>query len=235
MPYVLSPVISRRSEGLWMEGAPYTTEQIYRVDGAGPPVNYEAHTLKPHSLPHFDAPNHISPDGKTIEWYFENQNFSSFCGWTFVIRFENLRWKSTDQGGAKFFAEVSVEELKAALGEVSGVRRLLMSAALPEGVPASEAMSCAFTLSEECAEWLIRESDLKLLGTSWKSTDFQPGSRERPIHKKIFEKALVMECLDLEAVPVGHYYLAAFPIPLQGASEAPVCPVLLTQSDLLAE
>ncbi len=60
-----------------------------------------------------------------------------------------------------------------------------------------------------------------------------PGSKQRPIHNTLFQKAVILECLDLAQVPEGRYFMSAFPIPLEGASEAPVCPVLFTANDLV--
>ncbi|MGF2075278.1 hypothetical protein, partial [Enterococcus casseliflavus] len=48
----------------------------------------------------------------------------------------------------------------------------------------------------------------------------------------LLPRAAVFECLDLRAVPEGRYFLSAFPLPLAGASESPVCPVLFTAAEL---
>lgn len=43
-----------------------------------------------------------------------------------------------------------------------------------------------------------------------------------------------MGCLDLHKVPMREYFLNAFPIALEGASKAPVCPVLFTKEEILS-
>jgi arylformamidase len=67
---------------------------------------------------------------------------------------------------------------------------------------------------------------------TWKSSDYKPGSAERPIHKTLFKKAVILECLNLSEVPEGMYFLNAFPLRIEGASESPACPVLFTKNEL---
>jgi kynurenine formamidase len=88
-------------------------------------------------------------------------------------------------------------------------------------------------LSQSAAELLV-DNNIKLYGTSWKSSDFLPGSKERPIHNTLFKTALIMECLDLKDVPAGVYFMNAFPIALENSSESPVCPILYTKEEILA-
>jgi kynurenine formamidase len=44
--------------------------------------------------------------------------------------------------------------------------------------------------------------------------------------------AVIFECLDLSVVPKGKYLFMGFPLPLAGASESPVCPVLFKKGEL---
>lgn len=53
MPYVLSPIINENSPGMWYEGYAYEKKNIYSLkSGKMPPVNYDEHTIRPHSLTH---------------------------------------------------------------------------------------------------------------------------------------------------------------------------------------
>ena len=88
------------------------------------------------------------------------------------------------------------------------------------------------TLSLDAASYLVNDKGINLYGTSWKSTDFMPGKMERPIHKKIFEKAVILEMLDLKSVPAGEYFLVAYPLMIEGASESPVTALLFTKAEL---
>ena len=87
-------------------------------------------------------------------------------------------------------------------------------------------------MSIEAAEYLISFDKFNLFGTSWKSTDFMPGSFERPIHNTIFKKALILEYINLNAVSEGEYFINCFPLNLEGASEAPVTAVLFDLNEL---
>jgi arylformamidase len=88
------------------------------------------------------------------------------------------------------------------------------------------------TLSEDSARWLA-DGGLKLYGTSWKSSDYQPGSMKRPIHNILFESAIILECLDLSVVPEGDYYIFCNPVNIEGSSEVPVNPLLLSKDELI--
>jgi kynurenine formamidase len=74
----------------------------------------------------------------------------------------------------------------------------------------------------EAAKYLTSLPKFNLSGTSWKPTDYQPGSPLRPIHNEIFKKALILEYLNLNSVPEGEYFINCFPLNLKGASESPV-------------
>lgn len=70
MPYVLSPIIKLDSPGMWSEGAAYEKKSIYSIDsGKNPPVNYDTHILRPHSLTNLETPAHTQKDGKRLETF----------------------------------------------------------------------------------------------------------------------------------------------------------------------
>jgi kynurenine formamidase len=71
-----------------------------------------------------------------------------------------------------------------------------------------------------------------LYGTTWKSSDYAPGSMLRPIHNEIFRKAGIVECLNLKDVPGGDYFLVCFPLNIKGASESPVTAVLFEKNEI---
>ena len=88
------------------------------------------------------------------------------------------------------------------------------------------------TLSQDAADFLVEQNGFNLYGTSWKSSDYNPGSPNRPIHNTIFKKAVILENLNLKNVPSGIYFMCAFPIPLENASESPVVPVLFNMNEI---
>jgi kynurenine formamidase len=221
MPYILSPIISKKTEGLWGEGKPYESSVIYDIKNqtpSSPPIHYEAHHLKPHSLPHFDAPAHILENGQTVDWFYRENQLSGFYGKVLVVRLN---------GNNSPVWAVSKTELKTHVEKlgIKAPKRIIVTTDNPDTI---------LVLSEEAAQWLIESNpEFCLYGTSWKSTDFQPDSKERPIHRLFFgNNVSIFECLNLENVPAGEYYWFAFPLPLEGASESPVCPVLFTKDEV---
>lgn len=241
MPYFLSPMIRKSAPPLWMEGDPYSSQVIYDIqstDPKTPPVHYESHTLKPHSLCHMEAPGHTMPGGKTVEAFFEGSQSQCFYGPAVVVRLGPPSWQPTNTPGNVHW-EISLDSLTQAVVRVTGrlavPERLLVT---PDQVPVTSegehSPSHAFTLSVEAAEWLSSEPNFKTFGTSWKSTDFKPGERVRPIHERIFRRAAIFECLKLNEVPEGVYFWVGFPLPLVGATESPLAPALFTKEELKA-
>lgn len=237
MPYILSPPIDPGLPALWQEGPPYETSVIYDRRPQEPPVRYRAHTLRPHSLPHLDAPLHTEPDGEGIESYFGPATSRALYGPAAVVKLDPPAWRPVaDQAGAWHW-EVGRDDLAAAVARVTGVARppeklLLTAHDLPLDGRGQHDHAYALTLSPAAADWLVAAPRFNAFGTSYKSADFQPGRRERPIHTTLFRQAAIFECLDLTDVPEGEYFLVAFTLRLAGASESPVTPVLFTAGEL---
>jgi arylformamidase len=243
MPYILSPIIKEDFQGMWFEGNPYKKETIYDIhstDPKAPPVNYSAYTLKPHSLPHIEGSAHTQKNGKTVDAYFKSGSLSHFWGKALVVKLKGNGFKPHPTSTGINIWEVSLNELKAGILSASGneiiPQRLILTVdSLPKTTAGLHDPNFVLILSLEAAQYLTTNSDFCLYGTSWKSSDFQPGSKERPIHNTLFKNAVIMECLDLKDVPEGQYFMNAFPIPLEGASESPVCPVLFTKEEILEQ
>lgn len=237
MPYILSSFISNDLNPLWGEGAPYDCCEIYHIAG-NPPVNYSSHTLKPHSMCHVDGPNHIIENAGGVETYFNSDSLTYLWGEVFLLKIKKPNWKKINLNNLEVFHyEIQVDELKEELKRLLPThlkpKRLFVTLEdLPVDLNNMHDSNYALTLSEESAKWLLEGNDFCTYGTSWKSTDFKPGSRERPIHRLFLKKGVIYECLDLKNVPEGRYFLSGFPLPIKGASESPVCPVLFEYSEL---
>ncbi|MEC9283161.1 MAG: hypothetical protein VX642_10640 [Bdellovibrionota bacterium] len=231
MPFILSPMIREEFEGMWFEGNPYSKESIYQIkEGNLPPVNYDLHKIASHSLTHAEAPKHTQKEGAGIEAYFLRPNL--FFGKARVLRLKGDGYKLVDQENQVFHWEVSLDELQSQLKSVPE-KLLLTSDEYPvnEETPFHDP-KYVLTLSEDAARFLLSESSFHLYGTSWKSSDYKPGSKERPIHNLLFEKAMILENLDLKEVPDGDYFYCGAPLPLVGASESPICPMLFSYDEI---
>ncbi len=228
MPYILAPLITDNSEGMWFEGTAYSKESIYSiVPGEMPPVNYDKHILSSHSLTHVEAPKHVSNDGKTVDQYF---NSSYFFGGCTVVKLKGNNYK--DIGDDIYHWEVSLNELQLALNNKIPRKLLLTTEIYHKNKDGYHDPNYVLTLSQAAADWLVSSEDFNIFGTSWKSSDFAPGSFERPVHKTLFNQAVIVECLDLEKVPGGDYFIVAYPLRIKDSSESPVTPVLFTYDEL---
>tara|TARA_Y100000296_G_scaffold84075_1_gene116463 strand:+ start:141 stop:845 length:705 start_codon:yes stop_codon:yes gene_type:complete len=231
MPYIISPPIKLNSKGEWLEGAAYTKESLYRIEKDQlPPVNYDKHILKPHSLCHVETPLHVEEDGRSIDQFYK-ENLNHFFGKCIVVKFKNDGWK--DIGNGLKHKIIGLEELKEKIGKYKSIEKVLISVNdIKENDYGYHDPSYIVTLSLEAANFLASFDTFNLFGTSWKSTDFEPGSMERPIHKMIFKKALILEYINLNQVSEGEYFLNALPLNLEGASESPVSAVLFDFDEL---
>lgn len=228
VPYVLTPFIRSGSDGMWGEGAAYESKNIYSISaGQLPPVNYDEHILRPHSLTHMETPAHTVADGKTIEHYYQT-NLSFFHGETVVLKLAGNNYEQVSEGIYHWEIEKHeiIERLECLKIKDIPPKILITSHAYPQNTDGYHNPNYILTLSKDAARFLISLPGFHLYGTSWKSSDYRPGSSERPIHNCLFEKGLVLENLHLQDVPEGIYYMVAFPLPLVGASESPVVPVL---------
>lgn len=231
MPYFLSPNISESILPMWNEGAVYQKENIYKItEGGLPPVNYDKHSIKPHSLTHIETPAHTSNGEKRLEHYLTNHK-DYFYGPTSVLKINSDIFKTKESD----IWEVSLEEIQTAIESHKGLlhNKVLISPSFYVRCNNQFQLgSQVFTLSEEAASFLCKKSRLHLFGTSWKSTDYNPGERSRPIHNIIFRQGIILENLDLLNVPAGNYFMTCLPLPLTGASESPVAPILFSKNEI---
>lgn len=229
MPYILSPLICEKLPGLWSEGSPYEREVIYEINGSFPPVNYQKHIFKSHSVTHAEGSLHTKNNGRSIDDYFQG---NYFFGTATLVRLPGNGYRAIDETKRIFHWEVSLEELKEALKGRVPQKLILTSESYFKSKSGFHDPNYVLTLSIEAAKWLVSNDGFNLFGTSWKSSDFKPGSMDRPIHNLLFKNAVILECLDLEFVPGGEYFLVAFPVRIKGASESPVTPVLFTKTEV---
>ena len=229
MPYILSPLIKENMTPLWFEGSPYEKENIYKIaDNKMPPINYDKHILKPHSLTHAESEKHICLNGKSIDQYFSSDSFFGKCH---VIKLRGNNYKKIDSN--IYHWEITENELLEEIKNIPHLSKIIISTEFyPKNIDGFHDPNYVLTLSSSAANYLASLPDFNLYGTSWKSSDYMPGKKERPIHKTLFTKAIILECLDLENVPAGEYFLSAFPLRLENASESPLTPVLFTKHEI---
>lgn len=231
MPFIISPKIKLNSSGEWFEGPAYEKENLYQIeDGKLPPVNYDKHILKPHSLTHIETPLHTQKNGKSIDKFFES-NPNHFFGRCIVLKFKNEGWEDLENGIKH--KVIDLEELQEKLSPFKKVEKVLITVEeIIENKFGHHDPKYVLTLSLDAAKYLTSLNNFNLFGTSWKSTDFNPGSAKRPVHNEIFKKALILEYINLNKVPEGEYFINCFPLNMERASESPVTAVLFNFSEL---
>ena len=242
MPFVLSRAITGNEPAMWGEGSPHAKTSIYSIENCcgGPLVNYDAHLIKPHSLPHVDAPSHIIKNGMTIDQFFTADRLDTFYGRAVHIKVPVNVWTPCSVIPGNFVHRITLQELKVALERLSPdfimvpPQRLLVDIVSGDISFSADGydQKYALVLTEEAARWLISKQNFRFYGVAYKSTDYNPAGPERPIHELLFSTGVVSECLTLHHVPEGEYFLVAMPLPLQGASESPVCPILFRPEEL---
>lgn len=229
MPYILSPPVPDGRSGVWGEGDAYHRSNIYEIEPDSlPPVHYDQHLLRPHSITHAEAPGHVVADGDRLDPYFDRPGF--FYGWCLVIRLPD---GYVEDEVAHRIYRVGADDLSPHLEGHGDISKILITA---DGTPRDEdgfhATHHVLVLDESAARLLVERPNFDLFGTSYRSTDYQPASTHRPIHNTIFQRAVILEYLDLNDVPSGRYFLSAFPVRLAGATESPATPVLYTQDEI---
>ncbi|MPZ51771.1 MAG: hypothetical protein GEU79_03395 [Acidimicrobiia bacterium] len=230
MPYILSPPVPVGRSGVWGEGDAYLRSKIYEIKpGALPPVHYDEHLLRPHSITHAEAPGHVLKDGVNLDHYFARPQY--FFGWTLVIRLPAGGYVEDEV--AHRINRVRADDLAPHLEGHNDISKVLITA---EDSPLDEdgfhASHHVLVLEESAAHLLIERPSFDLFGTSYRSCDYQPEGIDRPIHKILFERAVVLEYLALADVPADRYFLSAFPVRLDGSTESPLAPVLYTREEL---
>ena len=81
-------------------------------------------------------------------------------------------------------------------------------------------------LSVDAADWLIRKG-VKLVGIDYLSID-APSNAGLPVHRALLaNNVVVVESLNLNQVPEGHYQLVCLPMKIGGSEGAPARVILL--------
>ena len=233
MPYQIGHIIHERLPSLWGEKNVFTKTNLHSIEaGKLPPVHYDSFTINSHSVTHIETSAHVNINGETIDQISPEK----FFGPTLVVRLQGNGYTPFSRDSKVSIWQVTKGELESGINSVLKGKPfpgkiILTSEFYPVNVHGYHDPDHVLILTEEAADYLI-SLKTNLYGTSWKSSDYQPGSPERPIHKILLRKAAILECLNLKDVPEGIYFLNAFPLKIEGASESPCFPVLYGREEL---
>lgn len=229
MVYNIGNLVQLHSDNFWNEGIPYSKTNIYtKTDAAMPPVNYDSHTLKPHSLTHVESARHTLNDGQTLDILI-NEHPEYFYGDCILIKFDG-KYKQIDDN--IFVKEITLDEISNKIDELNlpniPPKVLISTHNYPIDRFGYHKPNYVLILSPDAAKFITEIEGFNAFGTSWKSSDYQPNSSERPIHNILLSKGVIYELLNLNHVPEGRYTFSGMPLYLQGASESPVTPILVS-------
>lgn len=193
---------------VWPGDPPFRLERIQSME-AGAHDNVSRLDMGVHTGTHVDAPYHFIQDGRTAE----SLSLEVLTGPALVVRIPDEVTRIT--------AEVME---RAHLP--SGVERLLFrtSNSALWGQGAREFHTGFVAIPADGAEWLVQHG-VKLVGVDYLSVS--PYKNSIPTHRTLLQAGVViLEGLDLSAVPPGKYNLYCLPLKLVGSDGAPARAIL---------
>jgi arylformamidase len=187
---------------------PFTQEWMARLD-EGDGYNLSAFALGSHAGTHLDFPSHLQKSGKSQDQYSLKRLIipaEVVCvSGEGPVQPRCLQGSKIDKGQALLFKTRNSEQ------------RLMHQAAFSEDF---------VSLSPELAQLCVAEG-VSLVGIDYLSVD-KYGDDSLPVHRTLLENdVLILEGIDLAAVPCGRYSLICLPLSIKGAEASPVRAVLV--------
>ncbi|MDF2630948.1 MAG: arylformamidase [Symbiobacteriaceae bacterium] len=187
----------------WPGDEPFRLERTMAL-AVGESVNLSKISLSPHNGTHADAPYHFDDAGARMD----EVPVERYIGPARVVALE----------GRELITLADVQRL-----DLAGVERLLVRTG---SYPDYTRFNPNFTAFAAEAIAYLAEMGVRLIGTDAHSMDPMT-SHDLPAHKACGRTGmLILENLDLAAVPPGDYELIALPLRLVGADGSPIRAVL---------
>ncbi len=185
----------------WPDNPPIVVEKIMDMDHGGG-ANVSKLSLGVHTGTHVDAPLHFTPGAIGVD----RLPLDALVGVARVIEIH---------GDA-----VSVAQLEKA--EVArGERILLKTRNSPAAWQRSDFVENAVALTAESARWLA-DRGVMTLGIDYLSVGSYAADNGEPVHRALIDaNIIIIEGLDLTAVPPGSYDLVCLPLKIADADGAP--------------
>lgn len=185
-------------------GDPAVTLERLTMPGNGT-ISVTRLTMGTHSGTHLDVPRHVRPDGAAVD----EIPLSRLMGPATVLEIREER-------------EIDSRILRRL--PIQGAERLLFKTGNSRLWRQPGFCSEFSALSEDGAAWLV-EAGVKLVGIDYLSIESSTGSGK--VHQTLLDAGvLILEGLDLTAVPAGHYELICLPLAIAGGDGAPARAVL---------
>jgi arylformamidase len=194
---------------VWPGDPPIQLEQVESMD-RGAHANVSHLSAGVHTGTHVDAPHHFLNDGRTVE----QLPLDILTGPCYVVQLPD----GVEAITAEALDGMSLpEDTKRILFGTSNSRHWSRGEA--------EFQEDFVAVTEDGAEWLV-ERGIQLVGVDYLSV--APYRDSVPTHRALLQAGVVvLEGLDLSAVPRGFYDLYCLPLKLLGADGAPARAVLI--------
>jgi len=194
---------------IWPGDEPFELEQVELID-MGADANVSRLSAGVHIGTHVDAPHHFLNDGRTVE----SLPLDVLTGPCYVIQLPDG-------------VEAITAEALEGMSLPSGTPRILFGTSNSRFWARGETsfQEDFVAVTEDGAEWLV-EHGIQLVGVDYLSV--APFGDSIPTHKILLQAGVVVvEGLDLSAVPRGFYDLYCLPLKLSRAEGAPARAVLI--------
>lgn len=194
---------------VWPGDAPFELEQVESMD-KGADANVSRLSTSAHIGTHVDAPHHFLNDGRTIE----SLPLDVLTGPCYVTQLPD---------GIEALTAEALERMSLPSETVRILFGTSNSRLWARGE--TEFQEDFVAVSEDGAEWLV-ERGVQLVGVDYLSV--APYHDSAPTHKILLQAGMVVvEGLDLSAVPRGFYELYCLPLKLLGSDGAPARAILI--------
>lgn len=175
---------------------------FHSLIAGGDSANVSSLSIGSHTGTHVDAPHHFLDGASTVE----AMPVEHMIGPALVI----------EHKGA---SDMTADELERA-GIPEGTRRLLIKTRNADFWDDSTFHRDFVALAGDAGHWLIQRGFV-LVGTDYLSIE-QFRSPTHEVHRTLLkERAVILEGLDLRAVPPGEYFMVCAPLKVVGADGAP--------------
>jgi len=194
---------------VWPGDPPILLEQVESMD-AGAHANLSRFSASVHIGTHVDAPHHFLNDGRTIE----QLPLEVLTGPCYVVQLPDG-------------IEAITAEALEGMSLPSEPPRILFGTSNSRFWSRGETkfQEDFVAVTEDGAQWLV-EHDIQLVGVDYLSV--APYDDSLPTHKILLQAGVVIvEGLDLSAVPRGFYDLYCLPLKILGAEGAPARAILI--------
>jgi arylformamidase len=187
---------------------PYERQMISSLS-AGQPYNLSALILGAHAGTHLDSPAHFLKDGRSLDQYPAKR---------FIMPAHVVSTKDESSVRPWCLKDINIEKGDALLFKTQNSRIGLMR---------RNSFSKKYVYMSKAAAELCVELGVNLVGIDYLSID-RYGEESAPAHRSLLGKdVLILEGIDLAAVPEGSYTLFCLPLKIKDSEGAPARAVLL--------